>query len=251
MDPRRVAEAEGKMHRTVRLAVVGLLAFAAPASAQDAGAQQSTQVPSIVTSGEATVRRAPDIAFVSIAVETRARTPREAQQLNADAMSSVQQRVAKAGVARDAVRTTGYSIQQEFDFANGRRTPRGYVARNGVEVRLDNVERVGELLDAMVDAGATTVAGIRFDLKDRDAAEREALRLAVVDARGRADAIAAGAGRTIDRVIRITDTPQPRFKGPTPMAMERGIATVAAADTPIEAGTIEIHAQVELVAAIK
>ena len=120
MDPRRVAEAEGKMHRTVRLAVVGLLAFAAPVSAQDAGAQQSTQVPSIVTSGEATVHRAPDIAFVSIAVETRARTPREAQQLNADAMSSVQQRVAKAGVARDAVRTTGYSIQQEFDFANGR-----------------------------------------------------------------------------------------------------------------------------------
>ena len=88
--PRRGAEAEGKMHRTVRLAVVGLLAFAAPVSAQDAGAQQSSQVPAIVTSGEATVRRAPDVAFVSIGVETRARTPREAQQLNADAMSAVQ-----------------------------------------------------------------------------------------------------------------------------------------------------------------
>ena len=49
-----------------------------------------------MTSGEATVRRAPDVAFVSIAVETRARTPRETQQLNADAMSAVQQRVAKA-----------------------------------------------------------------------------------------------------------------------------------------------------------
>src|SRR6476620_6753924 len=99
MGPRRVAEAEGKMHWTVRLAVVGLLAFAAPVSAQDAGAQ-TTQVPAIVTSGEATVRRTPDVAFVSIAVETRARTPRETQQLNADAMSAVQQRVAKAALPR-------------------------------------------------------------------------------------------------------------------------------------------------------
>jgi len=238
------------MFGTLRLAFIGLLAFAASAGAQDNGGQ-SAQIPSIVTSGEAIVRRAPDVAFVSIAVETRARTPRETQQLNADAMSSVQQRVAKANVPREAVRTTGYSIQQEFDFANGRRTPRGYVARNGVEVRLDSVDRVGELLDAMVDAGATTVTGIRFDLKDRAAAEREALRLAVVDARARADAIAAGAGRTIDRVLRITDTPQPRFKGPMPMAMERTLATAAAVDTPIEAGTIEIHAQVELTAAIR
>src|SRR6478735_4659028 len=106
MGARRGAEAEGKMHWTVRLAVVGLLAFVAPVSAQDAGAQQSTQVPAIVTNGEATVRRTPDVAFVSIAVETRARTPREAQQLNADAMSAVQQRVAKAALPRDAVRTT-------------------------------------------------------------------------------------------------------------------------------------------------
>ena len=238
------------MHRTTRLALVGLLAFSAPLRAQDTGSQ-SNQVPTIVTSGEATVRRAPDVAFVSVAVETRARTPRETQQLNADAMSAVQQRVAKTNLPRDAVRTTGYSIQQEFDFANGRRTPRGYVARNGIEVRLDDVDRVGEFLDAMVDAGATTVTGLRFDLKDRAGAEREALRLAVVDARARAEAIASGAGRTIDRVIRITDTPQVRFKGPTPMAMERGVASAAAVETPIEAGSIEIHAQVELVAAIK
>jgi uncharacterized protein YggE len=247
------AEAEEPMYRTARFAVMALLVCAATArAAQDPVASPSAQVPSIVTNGEATVRRAPDVAFVSIAVETRARTSKEAQQQNADAMTAVQQRIAKAGIARDAVRTTGYNIQQEFDFANGRRTPRGYVARSGVEVRLDGVERVGELLDALVDAGATTVAGIRFDLKDRAGAEREALRLAVADARARAEAIAAGAGRTIDRVIRITDAPQPRFRAPMPMAMERGLATAAATpETPIEAGTIEVHAQVELVAGFK
>lgn len=212
-------------------------------------AQSQNQLPTIVTSGEATIQRAPDQAFVSLSVETRAKTPRDAQQLNADAMSAVQQRVAKLNIPRDRVRTTGYSIQQEFDFPNGRRTARGYVARNGVELRIEPVERVGEVLDAMVDAGATTVSHVRFDLKDRAVAERETLRLAVIDARAHADAIASGAGRTVDRVMRITETAQPRFRVSQPMMAERAMAS--AEQTPIEPGTIEIHAQVELTATFK
>src|SRR6478735_1628327 len=248
MDWRDYGRSGGEMRTLLAVTVLIALGWAASARAQDA---PQTQTPAIVTTGEATVRRAPDQAFVTIAVETRGKTSREAQQQNADAMTSVQQRIALSGLGKDAVRTTGYSIQQEFDYANNRRTPKGYVARNGVEVRLDAVERVGELLDAMVDAGATTVAGVRFDLKDRAAAEREALRLAVADARARADAIASGAGRSVDRVLRIVDAPAPRFKGPQPMLMERAAASAASADTPIEAGTIEVHAQVELTAAIK
>lgn len=236
----------------LRLApVVTLIATLAVTSALAQEQPQSqNQVPTIVTSGEATLQRAPDLAFVSLAVETRAKTPREAQQLNADAMTAVQQRIARLNIPRDRVRTIGYSIQQEFDFPNGRRTPRGYVARNGVEVRIDPVERVGEVLDAMVDAGATTVSQVRFELKDRAAAESEALRLAVIDARAHADAIAIGAGRTVDRVMRITETPQPRFRMAQPMMAERAMAG-AAEQTPIEPGTIEIHAQVELTATFK
>ena len=127
------------------LAVTVLIAmgWAASARAQDA---PQTQTPAIVTTGEATVRRAPDQAFVTIAGrDPRAKTSREAQQQNTDAMTvGAAADRAIAACAKDAVRTTGYSIQQEFDYANNRRTPKGYVARNGVEVRLDAVERVGE-----------------------------------------------------------------------------------------------------------
>lgn len=133
-------------------------------------------VPTIVTTGEAIVRRAPDRAFVTAAVESRARSPRDAQRQNAEAMTAVRQAVAAAGISKDAVRTVGYHIQQEVDFVNGRRAARGYVARNAVEVRVDALERLGELIDAVVAAGATAVGGIRFDLQDRPGAEREALR---------------------------------------------------------------------------
>ena len=218
--------------------------------ATSAAAQQppNPQVPTIVTTGQATIHRAPDQAFVSVAVETRARQPRDAQKQNADAMSVVQQKLVEAGIQKEAIRTTGYSIQQEFDFTNGRRVPRDFLAHNGLEVRLDGVDRVGEILDLVVQAGATSVAGIRFDVKDRTMLERDVLTHAVEDARARADALAAGAGRTVDRVIRIDDMRQPRM--PQPVMMMRAQAADAA-QTPVEPGLIEIEAQVTLTVSIK
>jgi uncharacterized protein len=236
------------MHRLAGFLLVATFIVTTMAAAQDSAAPQ---VPTVVTTGEATITRAPDQAFVTVAVETRARAPREAQRTNAESMAAVQQRIAGAGIPKDAVRTTGYSIHQEFDFVNGRRVARGYVARNGVEVRVDAVERVGDLLDAVVEAGATTVSGVRFDLKDRAGAEREAERLAVADARARAEAMAGGAGRSIDRVLRISDTPQPRFKPMAEMAALQRSAGAPMEATPIEAGQIEVRAQVELTAALK
>jgi uncharacterized protein YggE len=223
------------------------LGTAVPASAQE---PSTSAVPAIVTTGEAVVRRAPDRAFLVASVETRARDPKEAQTQNAKAMSAVQARVASAGIPKEAVRTLGYNIQQEFDFTNGRRVPRGYVARNAVEVRVDALESLGELLDAVVQAGATSIGGIRFDLRDRAGAEREALRLAVADARARAEAAASGVGRTIDRVLRIDDTRR-EIPRPVPMAMMAREVAQADAATPVEAGEIEIRAQATLTVSIK
>jgi uncharacterized protein YggE len=217
-----------------------------PAVAQD----NTSQVPSIVTTGEAVVRRAPDQAFVTVAVESRSKNPREAQRLNAEAMTAVQQRLTAAGVAKDAVRTLGYSIQQEFDYPNGKRTPREFVARNALEVRVEPVDKTGDIIDAAVQAGATAISGVRFELKDRAGAEREALRMAVADARGRADAAASGAGRSVDRVLRIEELRQGAVPPPRPMMMSRAAAD-ASVETPIEPGTIEIHAQVTLTVSIK
>jgi uncharacterized protein len=230
----------------LRIAMIAMLA-AGPASSM---AQEPTvpAVPSIVTSGEAILYRAADQALVTAAVETRARNPRDAQQQNAASMTTVLQRLAAAGLPKDAIRTLGYTVHQDADFVNGRRVPKDFVAHNAVEVRVDAVERTGEIIDALVQAGATSVDRVRFDVKDRAALEREALRLAVVDARARADAAAAGAGRTVDRVLRIDDSRQPEY--PRPMMMAARTAADAAT-TPVEAGSIEIRATVVLTVTIK
>jgi uncharacterized protein YggE len=206
-------------------------------------------VPTVITHGEAMVSRAPDVAYLTLAVETRARNPRDAQKQNADAMSSVQKQLADAGIPKGALRTLGVWLEQEFDNQNGRRVARGFVARNTLEVRIEEVARAGELADAVVQGGATSLNGIRFDLKDRGAAEREALRLAVADARQRADAAAAGAGRTVDRVLKIEDS-RPEVIGPPRVFALRADAA-ASPPTAVEPGLIEIRARVALTVSMK
>jgi uncharacterized protein len=198
------------------------------------------------------VRLPPDRAFVTVAAESRASSAREAQRLNTQAMAGVHRRLETLGLADDAVRTLAYELQPEFDYANGRQSLRGYVARNTVEVRADDIGRVGEIVEAIVSAGATSVRDIRFDLKERDAAERDALRRAVADARARAEAMAAGAGRSLDRILRVEEqgavvTPPPRQM----MGMAAEAAAPAPPPVPIEPGDLEIRARVTLVARMR
>lgn len=215
-----------------------------PAFAQAPAAEP----PVVVVSGEGVVTVAPDQAWVSIGAETRSANPKDAQSRNAEAMAAVQQRIAGTGIPRDAVQTRAIDLQMEFDYANGKQTPRGYVARNTIQVRVDDLAKVGDVLDASVGSGATSIQGLRFDLKKRDVLEREALQKAVADAMLRADAAAAGARRTVDRVIRIEES---TARGGYPQPVMRAMAESAAVATPVAAGEIEIRAQVTVTVALK
>src|SRR5689334_19579966 len=161
--------------------------------------------PTVVASGQGVVLAVPDRAWITVSAESRASSPREAQRLNAEAMEPVQDKLRAAGIATDAIRTIAYDVHYEWDFVNGKRVGRGYVARNSIEVRVDAIDRVGELLEIAAGAGATALGGIRFDLKDQGKLEREAPRLAVLDARAKADAAAAGVGRSVATIMRVEE----------------------------------------------
>jgi uncharacterized protein YggE len=232
----------------------GVVAIGAvlPAAAQAASAQSTaaSEGPVVVTVGQGIVKRAPDRAWVSIAAESRAKSPREAQRLNADAMAAVLAKLKGLGLPADVIRTSGYDLQPEFDYSNGKQTLRDYVSRNAVEVRVDDLARVGEIVDAAVGSGATSVSGIRFDLKDRAGDEREALKRAVADARGRADAAAQGASMRVERVVRIEEQAGSSPEPPRPMAMMR-MAGAESAQTPITPGELEVRASVTMTATIR
>jgi uncharacterized protein YggE len=234
------------------LAILTTLVTLAPARAAAQAPPALREPPVIVTTGEGVVKTAPDRVWVSIAAESRARNPRDAQRTNADAMTAVLGRLKGAGVPADAIRTSGYDLQPEFDYSDGRQTLRGYVARNAIEVRVDDIAKVGEILDVAVGSGATSVSGVRFDLKDRTGVEREALKRAVADARARGDAAASGAGVAIDRVLRIEEQ-RAALPDPRPMMMMRRESMVADASSapPITPGELEVRAVVTMTASIR
>ncbi|MBA3639964.1 MAG: SIMPL domain-containing protein [Acidobacteriota bacterium] len=234
------------MNRSSLLVALTLL-LVPPAAA----AQNVPEVPVIVTTGQAEVKKAPDRAWVAINAESRSKDPKEAQRLNAAAMTAVTEKLKGMNLGADAIRTTAYELHPEFDYANNRQTLRGYVARNAIEVRVDEITRVGDVLGAAVGSGATSVGGLRFDIRDRAAAEREALRLAVQDARARADAAAAGAGVQVVRVQRVEEQ---RMFEPGPRPMMRGVAEQSMAvdvAPPITPGTIEIRSTVTMTVAVR
>ena len=228
--------------------VVHALAARSDAAAQTPGVNDPQVV---VTMGEGIVKRAPDQASVTIAAESRAKTPGEAQKLNADAMSAVMQKLKGVGLPAEAIQTSAYELRPEFDYANNRQTLRGYVARNAVDVRVDDLPKLGQVLDVAVGAGATTVSGIRFDLKDRAGTEQLALQRAVADARAQANVAAQAAGLKVDRVLRLEVHREAAMPPPRPMMNMRAEMAVASAEPPVAPGELEVKAKVTMTTAVK
>ena len=228
--------------KTLAFSLLGLLLSSSLAVAQVA------EPPQVIVTGEGTVKATPDLAWVTIGAESRSKISKEAQQRNAEAMTAVQQKLAAFGIPKDAIKTTAIDLQMEFDYANGRQTPRGYVARNSIEVRVDDLAKLGDVLDAVVSSGATMIHGLRFDVKLRSQFVAEALQAAVKNAMAKAQAVATGAGRAVDRVMKIEEA---SGDGPVPMMRQFAGAARADAATPVAPGELEIRAQVRLTVALK
>jgi uncharacterized protein YggE len=226
-----------------------LLAVAAPASAQDVTLGPAT----VVTLGEGIVRVAADRAVMTLASETRGQTAAETQNLGNARMKAIQAAIDGLKLVGGQVTTTGLMLSPNWAFVNNQRTQQGYVGHHTITVKFDEPGRAGEVVAAAIGAGATDMSGIRFDRRDRRTLEQEALKLAVQDAKARADALAAGVGRVVDRIVRIAE--EGAAVGTelgSPATFRAGVMAAApVTDAPIAQGDVEIRARVVLTATVK
>lgn len=220
-------------------------------------AQPAAGPPVIVAQGESRLKVAPDQAWVLVAVETRdARAP-QARQLSAVAMTAVMAALKTAGLPADAIKTVGYSLNPDYEYVNGRQRMKGFLVSNQLQVRIDDITKVADVLDAvgalsLAASSNMTIANLRFDLKDRASLERDALRLAVVDAMENVKAMAAGAGATVGRISRIDQTGRSQqFDKMEPMMAMAPRAMNESVATPISPSEIEIRAGVMLTVEIR
>jgi len=144
------------------------------------------------------------------------------------------------------IQTSQISLSPVYESGRGRDVPSivGYRASNTVMVRVDDVTRVGDVVDVAVAHGANEAMGVSFLLRNPERAQLEALRRAVATARAKADAVAGAMGMKVERVEEVSEQgaepPRPVYaRGVEMMAMD-------AAPTPVEAGQITIRAQVTM-----
>jgi uncharacterized protein len=237
--------------------VAGVMAAAMPARAQ-VGTPMMMDQRTIRVSGVGEVNAEPDLATIQFAVETTGETAQEAGAANADLMDRVIQALVGAGVTRERIETTGYSLYPEYARPpRGAETDppviRGYRASNHVSVESGDLEGLGRLIDVGLAAGANRLNGIFFELRNSEAAEAEALREAVQSARASAETMAAALGVTLGEVLDASTSSEP------PRPMYRAVAResvqmmdmAAAAPTPIEPGEQTVRAVASLVFAIQ
>jgi uncharacterized protein YggE len=197
----------------------------------------------IVVSGEATVRRVPDLAVVSLSVSVRDRQTAPARDEANRRASTILARLREIGVPEGDVQAPSLTVQPTYDHGRGGSKVTGYEASRPMTIRVRDIDLLGTILDGLVDDGATQVHGTSMELADPEAASREALAAAVGVARSRAEALAAAAGLTLGAPRRIEEdadgSPAP-FRGS--VAMFR--AAAESAPTEVTEGEIEISARV-------
>jgi len=160
-------------------------------------------------------------------------------------MDAIVSAVRAAGVDRRDLRTALVSLDAIRDYAT-ESAPRvtGYQLQNVVEATIRTIDGTGAVIDAALGAGATSLDGITFRLDAPDAAAAEARRLAVADARLRAETLAAEAGVQVGAVVGIVEGTAPGIPGPPRPAVMFAEKIRSDVATPVEAGTTEIAVDV-------
>ena len=206
---------------------------------------EPTSIGTIVVSGTGRVAVQPDVADLRLGVTVAKPTVEAARGEAAATMDAILRAVDGAGVARADVRTAMLSVQPRYDYRDGRAPVlTGYEIANVVEVSVRDLSALGDVIDATLTAGATSMDALSFRLADPRPAEREARRQAMAEARSRADVLAEAAGVTVQGVSDIVEG-QP-VRPPGPVAKAERMALAADAGTPVEAGTLEVAVTVSV-----
>jgi uncharacterized protein YggE len=159
----------------------------------------------IEVTGTAEVSVSPDLAIVSLAVETTANEAAKAAEQNAGRTAKVAAALKQHLGAKDSVSTTRYALEPRYQQPErGSTTPptiTGYVAYNEVRIETRALDAVGKLIDAGIAAGANRVSQLEFTLEDRNPTLRAALNRAGSEARAQAESVASALGVQLKQVI--------------------------------------------------
>jgi uncharacterized protein YggE len=217
------------------LALLLLTCCAIPSWAQIVSSGRST----VSASGQASVSVPPDQAMVDVTVTAQGATAQAASSKDADQVTSVLAALTKLLGAGADIKTVNYFVGANYN--NSGQTIVGYTASSTLEVTLTNLSLAGTVIDTAVAAGATSVGGVQFSLQNSDPAHQQALKLAALQAKAHADAMASALSHVVGPIISLAEA------GSTPVTVFTGVAGApSGTTTPVVPGLIQIEVTVNL-----
>ncbi|WP_432664205.1 SIMPL domain-containing protein [Wukongibacter baidiensis] len=205
----------------------------------------------VTVNGMGTVKVKPDIAYVNVGVEIFDTDAKKAQDDNAKLMDKIVSNIKKNGIKDEDIKTISYDIYKSTkyepaSFGGKENRIEGYYSRNVVEITVRDIENVGKIADLAGEAGANVIGNIRFGISDEDKYYNEALKLAMENAKGKANTILSTFGAKADKPYRV----QENSSGAPIIYREAAMMKSAMADeafnTPIETGELEVTARLSV-----
>ena len=188
--------------------------------------------------GHGEVRAVPDLAVVSMGVLSSADTARKALDANTKAMTELMATLSAANIGNKDIATSNFIVSPRYDYGqNNGQPPKlvGYDVSNNVTVTVHKLEAIGGILDKAVSSGSNQINGISFSISKPEAAMDEARKLAVQDARHKAELYAAATSTTLGNVIAIAEG-GPVYQPPMQVQMSARKMSAEAANVPISQG---------------
>lgn len=209
---------------------------------------EQREMSSVIVSGRGEVAAKPDRAVINTGVGVQEPTAEAAMRRCAQLMQSVVDTITKLGIPNERVQTAHVSLSPVYDQSRNipeGREPRivGYRADNTVRVQIEDLTKIGPVLDAVVKSGANQAFGISFEIKDDKAARSQALRDACTDARAKAATIAESLGMTLGELLEVNETGV-QITPPRPMPAYARMALDSS--TPISPGEVSVDASVTI-----
>jgi uncharacterized protein YggE len=239
------------MFKALLLAVpLGLAALAVACTTENVEVQPPSQLQGISVSGTGDASGSPDLAVLDLGVSTEEKTVKEARDTAASAMNDVLSALKDDGVAEKDVQTVQFRIEPEYEYPDGKQVLRGFRVTNIVEAKVRDLDRVGEIIDDVAQAGGDVVQvqSLRFTIEEPEDLRAEARKEAVADARARAEDLAEQAGVKLGKPISISET---TAVPPSPFLEAIPSARGAQEATPIQTGELEVSVTVDVTFAIE
>ncbi len=237
-----------KVNKVILGLAILTMALTACAPSGALGTAEEARTVSVNGSGKVTV--SPDMATISVGVQTKDEEADKAMAENNVLIQAVMDTMAEFGIAAEDIKTTNFSVypRNEYD-KDGEIKATYFMVNNNVNVKVRDLDILGKVLAAVVESGANTVSGVNFDISDREAAYADAMALAVENAADRAGILVEAAGGKLGEVKTINA----HISGGGVVYMERASMDMAMAssEVPISPGEMDLSVDVTVVYVIE